>query len=370
MESLETGKNVRFGEPAKFLPVLFILLQIGGLWLVYIFLHCVPRFGHAETYYTTVAEMTVFNFLSFMVLLCYFKSILTHPGTIPDRETAGHTGWEYVAQEARLLGTDTFSVTQHETKRSGEKRHCKWCAKYKPDRCHHCRVCRMCILKMDHHCPWIYNCVGFGNHKYFFLLLLYTVLSTNMISFTMLDSVRGATGSETAFGKMFLLLFGQTLATFLALLSTLFFAFHIWLMLKSMTTIEFCEKSMKRTAYDSSAYDRGVCGNMRAVLGDYPALWLLPVAPPSGDGLTFTSFEDTPLRLSKDMEAGRDVWQKDVKKVFERGAKSKSRKDKGAAGTGEAGSDVSCHESESGTEGGDAKSSGFRDQGSSATGSL
>merc|ERR1719272_532035 len=109
---------------------------------------------------------------------------------------------------------------------------------------------------------------------------------------------------------MFLLLFGETLACFLGLLVTVFFCFHIWLMLKAMSTIEFCEKSMKRTSYDSSVYDRGFYGNIRSVLGDNPMLWLLPISPPSGDGYTFASTEETPLRLSKDMEVGRDIRKK------------------------------------------------------------
>merc|ERR1719389_1556225 len=106
---------------------------------------------------------------------------------------------------------------------------------------------------------------------------------------------------------MFALLFGETLAVFLGVLVSLFFTFHVWLMMKAMTTIEFCEKSMKRSSYDGSGYDRGLWGNIRAVLGDNPLLWFLPISPPTGDGLTFASFEDTPLRLSKDMEAGNDL---------------------------------------------------------------
>lgn len=145
----------------------------------------------------------------------------------------------------------------------------------------------MCILKMDHHCPWIYNCVGFRNHKYFFLLLFYATIDCHMITWTMLESVKDSVGNETPFMTSFLLLFGETLAAFIGTLVTVFFGFHIWLMTKAMTTIEFCEKSLKRTGYDSSVYDHGSLGNIQNVLGDHPLLWLIPAYTPSGRGLDF-----------------------------------------------------------------------------------
>ncbi|XP_046387170.1 palmitoyltransferase ZDHHC16A isoform X2 [Ischnura elegans] len=53
---------------------------------------------------------------------------------------------------------------------------CKKCISPKPPRTHHCSVCNKCILKMDHHCPWLNNCVGFGNHRYFFMYMVYMCL--------------------------------------------------------------------------------------------------------------------------------------------------------------------------------------------------
>jgi hypothetical protein len=50
---------------------------------------------------------------------------------------------------------------------------CSQCQTYKPDCAHHCRICDRCVAHMDHHCPWMNNCIGAGNMKHFLLFLVY-----------------------------------------------------------------------------------------------------------------------------------------------------------------------------------------------------
>jgi len=308
LQTVPIKQHERFSEGVKFLPVAFVVLIICGLYTIYINYHIWPLLSNEQRHGKAVEQCFLFNLVTFLLATCYIRALLMHPGTIPETGDDPHRD----ARPGLQASSKDMMGPTHETKRSGDRRHCKWCAKYKPDRSHHCRICRTCILKMDHHCPWIYNCVGFRNHKYFFLLVFYAAVDCHLIVWTMLETVKSSMASDTPFMWMFLVLFCWVLATLIGTVVSCFFTFHVWLMSKSMTTIEFCEKQ-SRSGYDEYMYDRGMIGNIMAVLGDYPLLWFLPLSAPSGDGLSFfekdTSFSSLLPPVGDDMQPNHSLYQ-------------------------------------------------------------
>jgi len=121
------GPDLWFGVFTKFL----ILIPYGAFYI-----HVTPSIEANLTY----TSMVLF-FLSFYFL---FRAGWTEPGIIPRMDKSGPCSGG-----------------------SMNNRICRRCNIRQPSRVKHCYHCDNCVQRFDHHCPWVNQCVGERNYKYF-----------------------------------------------------------------------------------------------------------------------------------------------------------------------------------------------------------
>ncbi|CAH8612521.1 unnamed protein product [Dicrocoelium dendriticum] len=128
-------------------------------------------------------------------------------------------------------------------------RFCRHCRLEQPLRCRHCPDCNRCVMKFDHHCPWISNCVGERNHSVF---LVFLILQDLVLWWTLYLANSSITPSHLwsdwfRINGLFL-----TVMIVLALIGvpvTALLGFHIYLALANRTTWE-------TVAYENITYLR------------------------------------------------------------------------------------------------------------------
>lgn len=133
-------------------------------------------YAHASFY--SIVNIVLYLIVSTLAVSSHVRTMLSDPGAVP----RGNATKEYISQMGFKEGQVIFK--------------CPKCCSIKPDRAHHCSVCQRCIRKMDHHCPWVNNCVGEGNQKYFVLFTFYIALMSFYALFLAINHFIGCLGSE------------------------------------------------------------------------------------------------------------------------------------------------------------------------------
>jgi len=251
-----------------------------------------------------VPLFVVFNLTWFLSIWSYAMAHLSDPGVIPD------SWFEWV----RTAGMALEVVPARAEWQPAKATFCKKCLAPRPERAHHCLICEICVMRMDHHCPWINNCVGFYNHKFFLLLGIYADLACIIALASSLPELVACIVALTDAGGGFawlpdaldftevilFLIFGfvTLMASFLL---TQMMLVHAGLAARNSTSIEDSYRNM------SNPFDQGsTLANLAQIFGSYSVDWFLPIRPsrPLSDGVAFVCADEERLALTGAVGSG------------------------------------------------------------------
>ncbi|XP_032437474.1 palmitoyltransferase ZDHHC18-like isoform X1 [Xiphophorus hellerii] len=169
------GRIMMARQSGVFPLTLGLILVTSGLFFIFdcpfLVKHltrCIPAVGGA---------------LFVFVLITLLQTSFTDPGILP-RATP-----EEAADIERQID-DTGNTSYRPPPRTKEVlinqqviklKYCFTCKMFRPPRTSHCSLCDNCVERFDHHCPWVGNCVGKRNYRFFYSFIVSLSLLTAFI---------------------------------------------------------------------------------------------------------------------------------------------------------------------------------------------